>query len=517
MALNGWPDFSRSGQTSDHSARACRALRGVWQMNRCQFVATYSIRIAIACVWAASAQAIHAKTESPPYQARVVAPSAAVLSGPGDSFYPTDTLAQGDSVEVYREMPGGWLAIRPPKDSFSWLAGSDLNLKENGLAEVNADGVASRIGSRLSDKHNAAQVRLKKGEVVEIIDQQEIGGEAWYKIAPPNGEFRWINASLLERTGPMTASATESSPTSTAKPSGATTSAPAASASGVNQETQKEKPSAAADAKIETKADPKTEGKSQWQVASTAPSPGPSEFGAPPLATSASASMTPLAAGATSGISIPATPVTPPIAAPPAAANVPVPSNAVPDDLTHQLAAIELRLSRMVAAPISQWNTEKLEIDTQQLLAQAKTGPERDAVKLTLEKIQHFAEIGRRASATQPNGGQSGQAPIMPVASPAAANTPAASTTPAGADGGPYDAVGILRPVVSKRPGAPQFALVDDKGRVLSFVTPSPDLNLQPYLGRRVGITGNQGFIPEFQRAHVTAARVQPLSDRMVR
>jgi hypothetical protein len=84
-------------------------------------------------------------------------------------------------------------------------------------------------------------------------------------------------------------------------------------------------------------------------------------------------------------------------------------------------------------------------------------------------------------------------------------------------DAGRYDAVGILRPVVSRRPGAPQFALVDDRGQVISFVTPSPDVNLQPYLGHRVGITGNRGFIPEFNRAHVTAGRVTPLTQGLLR
>jgi hypothetical protein len=80
-----------------------------------------------------------------------------------------------------------------------------------------------------------------------------------------------------------------------------------------------------------------------------------------------------------------------------------------------------------------------------------------------------------------------------------------------------YDATGILRPVVSKRPGAPQFALVDERGQVISFVTSTPDINLQPYVGHRVGVVGNRGYIPEFQRANVTAKRVQPLGERLIR
>ena len=100
--------------------------------------------------------------------------------------------------------------------------------------------------------------------------------------------------------------------------------------------------------------------------------------------------------------------------------------------------------------------------------------------------------------------------PITPVpgqAGPVAAN----------ASGNPYDAVGVLRPVVSRRPGAPQFALVDDHGQVLTFVTPTPDMNLQPYIGKRVGVVGNRGYIAEFNRTHVTAARVTPITENILR
>jgi hypothetical protein len=177
----------------------------------------------------------------------------------------------------------------------------------------------------------------------------------------------------------------------------------------------------------------------------------------------------------------------------------------------------------MVAAPVNLWNTERLERDATQLLSRAQTPAERDAVQVTLTKIKQFAVIGQRAaqvSATgavpnpqaQVAGAQSTTAPGMtpPI------GTSLASIAP-NAPGGPYDAVGVLRPVVSKRPGAPQFALVDERGQVLSFVTPTPDVNLQPYLGRQVGVVGNKGFIAEFNRSHVTAARVTPIGAPLVR
>src|SRR3954467_3039841 len=146
-----------------------------------------------------------AAAESTPYQARVIVAGATVRSGPGDNFYPTDTLSQGDLLEVYREKSGGWLGIRPPLNSFSWVAARDLIVKDGGLAEIARDNVPSRIGSRLSEKRNASQVRLKKGEGIEVVGEATVSDEKWCKIAPPAGEFRWIQSSLVEKVGPIPA------------------------------------------------------------------------------------------------------------------------------------------------------------------------------------------------------------------------------------------------------------------------------------------------------------------------
>jgi hypothetical protein len=412
-----------------------------------------------------------------PYEARVVATGASVHSGPGDNFYPTDTLAQGDVVEVYQEKAGGWLAIRPPVNSYSWVAAAELKMRDGGLAEVISDGVASRIGSRLSDKHNAAQVRLKKGEVVEVLDEEIIGDEKWYKISPPDGEFRWIRAPLVERVGVIQMASAEST-------------APAVTAS---------------EAKADAVAPP---------LMPTTPAASP-----PPLSSAPQTATTPPPTSAAPPTPSPTASAAPAPAAPTAKSPA---SGPVADDLSRELAAIELRLSRMVAAPVNLWNTERLERDAAQLLARAQTTAERDAVQVTLNKIRQFAAIGHRTNQLPATAAaQNGQPGANPT--PGTVGQPGAIAGGTAADvgqvtgNGAYDAVGILRPVVSRRPGAPQFALVDDRGQVLSFVTPSPDVNLQPYLGRRVGVTGSRGFISEFNRTHVTAARVAPLGDRMVR
>lgn len=458
-----------------------------------------AVAVILSAIFAATAYA----DDVAPYEARVTTPRALVHSGPGEKFYPTATLSLGDTVEVYREEAGGWLGIRPPKDSFSWIPEKQLQLQDGNLAEIRDDDVASRIGSELSDKRNAVQVRLKQGEVVEVLGQESIEGETWYKIAPPAGEFRWIHAASVERRGAISESdsgeETEPAVISASATSESVAIKPEANSAAANPST-----TGAAATSGETWRSPLTTGSTTTPEV-TAPPLAPLADAVPITPAPASAAATPVAAP-----NVPAAPSPgPAAAAAPSAAPLPVapPPIAGATDVSRQLTEIEMRLSRMASAPPQLWNTERLQRDSEQLLAQAQTQADRDAVKATMAKIDQFTMLARRYQQGSTNVAAAGQ-PIAPLAGSAAG---------APADAGRYDAVGILRPVVSKRPGAPQFALVDERGQVATFVTPSPDVNLQPYLGRRVGIAGNRGFIPEFNRAHVTAGRVTPLTQGMVR
>ena len=128
-----------------------------------------------------------------------------VRSGPGEDFYPTDKLQKGEAVEIYRRDAGGWCAIRPPEGSFSWVSGRVLKFEDGNIAVVKEDDVASRVGSSLSNVRDVIQVRMRKGEAVEILDSKESPGgksQAWYKIAPPSGEFRWISEKYLSKEKP---------------------------------------------------------------------------------------------------------------------------------------------------------------------------------------------------------------------------------------------------------------------------------------------------------------------------
>src|SRR5207237_37654 len=76
---------------------------------------------------------------------------------------------------------------------------------------------------------------------------------------------------------------------------------------------------------------------------------------------------------------------------------------------------------------------------------------------------------------------------------------------------GKFDASGRLINVVSQRPNAPPYAVVNADRVVVAFVTPAPGVNLRPFMGRQVGVSGQRGFIPELNKAHITASRITPL------
>lgn len=133
-----------------------------------------------------------------PYVAYVSSSDVYVRSGPGRNYYPTNKLPKGEKVEIYRHDPGGWYAIRPPRQSFSWVSARHLDLAEGNLAIVNSPRAVARVGSEFSDVRDVIQVRLEKGEKVELFDSKSTSS-AWCKIVPPAGEFRWIFSKFVDR------------------------------------------------------------------------------------------------------------------------------------------------------------------------------------------------------------------------------------------------------------------------------------------------------------------------------
>ena len=139
-----------------------------------------------------------------PYQAFVLKDETLILSGPGESHYPTERLDQGATVEVHRKDPGGWFAIRPVNGSFSLVPEAALEMLDENVGRVIESGTQAWVGTKLGPVEKPLwQVKLKNQEIVEVLGlvswpSPDGHSTTWYQIAPPAGEFRWVKRNALE-------------------------------------------------------------------------------------------------------------------------------------------------------------------------------------------------------------------------------------------------------------------------------------------------------------------------------
>jgi hypothetical protein len=419
-----------------------------------------------------------------PYKAYVTAEDVYVRSGPGQSYYPTDRLQSGQAVEVYRHDPGGWYAIRPVEGSFSWVDGRFLELKDDGLAVVTEDRLAARVGSRLSDVRDVIQVRLNRGELVEILGKREsqsgADGRTWYKIAPPSGEFRWISGRYVDPDYPVGGvrknTVDPAAGTAATVPSGAAAPGPAQAASPAS---------------------------SPWTTASRPAGIAAAQGSAveipqealPAASTTAEAGYVGRSDQAGTDLATPAT------------------RNLSGDEYQSRLQQIDLELSLMVIEEPDSWSLDELKRRAEGLLSQAQTALERGRARGLVNKTARFDDIKQRFDTVVAKREESEQINRQLAA---IGREPGPSGSQLG-QFARYDGVGRLTQVVPPRPGAPQYALVDQRGRVACYVTPSPGVNLRQYVGRRVGVSGTRGYMPEQHAQHVMARQISVLDGTVLR
>ncbi len=443
-----------------------------------------------------SLEMVQARESQFPYVAYVAEAEAYVRSGPGQKYYPTQQLAKGFAVEVYRHDGEGWCAVRPPAGSFSWVPASQVRVVDQTVAEVTAEGVVTRIGSTLSPARSAVQVLLSRGERVELMAAQPTDNPGWLRVAAPAGEFRWIAAKHLSLQPPLEAAPPSSFPQDISSSGNA----------------------------IDSAIDVIAGSPAEMQLAQFQPQ--------------AESLVSPALLGAT-------VPETPSLSPP----RIRFRSLSASENPTVQrLEELQLRLSQTVIQPPEAWHFEQLQAETNGLLEKTDSPQVRSQLRDLLDRIARFQRVRQgyegtaiADSSSQMNSLFDAEETKPPATSPdlspdlsSATSSEIAPRESEGltglsgkvrklakadltADRPLYDAVGLLKPVASKRAKAPQYALVDEKGEVVSFVTPTPDLNLKPYLGRRIGVHGKRGFMPEYRRAHVTAERVSPIAKRVRR
>lgn len=461
----------------------------------------------------------HAADERPaplPATVRVVADHTYLRAGPGDDFYPTERLVNGAALEVWAVDPSGYAAVRPVEGSYSWLRACDVDAVSvmgeasaepagrSGVGVIVTDGAVSRVGSQINDLRHVAQVTLEAGERVRVIDEVRIaaGRHAglWVRIEPPAGEFRWARLADLENPpgfvtpSPATVAAGESASGEAARGGNASLG---------------EAVAAIKDASIAVAQAVSDAGAGAPQP--TAPGAAVVPPAAPPQPLGFMPSARRLFAGwLPRGTSVfdPATPVAP----------VAVTAGAAPSG--DELADIDLALSLAVTGPAEAWNLAPVRERLRQAAARSATDVDRTRVEAVDARISRFETIQsrhRQLAATPPPTVDSslqlggmwsslsaiGGRPIRPGVLPGGAP----------ADGRPTwtppdmtETSGRLATVVSRRPDAPRWAVVDQNNNVIAFIAPQAGVNLAPLVGQDVAVRGARGYMPEYKRPYVVAS-----------
>lgn len=457
-----------------------------------------------------------------PYEAFVLTDEAEVLAGPGHRFYATERLSRGTKVEIYREEPSGWLAIRPPDASFSWVPAEFVErLDEDSLGRVK-ESAGAWVGTSVERvKEHHQQLTLKPGELVQILGEKSISGasgkeQAWLKIAPPAGEYRWIHLRDVSRQKPaerapeILTEAENSSEPQTVSP---------AIFRGEQEPTEQPRrftpaPSAIALRDLTEVPAPYLRTVELAQLRSSAAVesrplspdgfvPRKRRDGDPSSTTAPIRTTTTTTSTATSNARLDADAR---LATASPKATINHSTSLGGDELSRQLNQIELDLSLMVSQEPAQRNFADLKRRVEPLVDGAADPVSRGRARLLLDKIKQFDNAFGRDARTVSTGSASRTTDATIKSEPQSASL---------ADPR-YDAQGWLKPVVSRKSDKPvaPYAVVDAEGQPLCFVSPSPGLNLHRYENKQVGLYGRRGYLESLKKPHLVAERVIELDSR---
>ena len=187
-----------------------------------------------------------------------------------------------------------------------------------------------------------------------------------------------------------------------------------------------------------------------------------------------------------------------------------------------EFADIDLALSLAVAGPSDTWNLPQLRERLRLAAARTNTPQNRlraDAIDARLSRFEAIVSRQQALAAAPPSDpsplrlgsmwsslGAVGSRPIRPGVLPGGMPADGQNTwTPP--DLG--ETTGRLATVVSRRPDAPRWALVDANNTVLVFVTPQPGVNLAPLVGQQVSVRGSRGYMPEYKRPYLVASEAR--------
>jgi hypothetical protein len=140
---------------------------------------------------------------------RYIIRDAEVRAGPSDKFYVTNLLHRGDKVEVLHETDG-WLTIRPPEGSFSWIDTRYLQnvvpRQPNFVVTPSGATVPVFIGSSVYRGNPTTEgARLHRGTQVRSIGAPQRAPDGrgdWMPIESPAAENRYLLSAMVIKEPP---------------------------------------------------------------------------------------------------------------------------------------------------------------------------------------------------------------------------------------------------------------------------------------------------------------------------
>ena len=156
-----------------------------------------------------------AAADPAPYVATITVSEVEVRSGPttDPKFYSTNLLHKGDPVQVLKERPDGWLEIRPPLGSFSWINSrfvtQPVPTQPRNLVVVAQGGTKASVlmGGELGQGRPTVEAaKLEQGTMVNryvkmgrITDAKDEPDGSWIPIDPPAAEIRYLRAEAIAK------------------------------------------------------------------------------------------------------------------------------------------------------------------------------------------------------------------------------------------------------------------------------------------------------------------------------
>jgi hypothetical protein len=176
------------------------------------------------------------------------------------------------------------------------------------------------------------------------------------------------------------------------------------------------------------------------------------------------------------------------------------------EEFNQRLGELQLELSRLVVQPPEKWQLQQLSDDVAELIDRGSSTLHRARGGRFQEQIDEFADLQSRFVMLN-------QSDELPVGTGTVVDDDSTRSASADLDSAPlFDGTGWLLPVHSSKHNAPPFALLDEEGRILQFVSPAPGLNLHRFLRKEIGIFGQKSAHSRFEKPHLVADRVVDLA-----